>query len=89
MFYTTAERERRFRVITLKVPIAPDATTWAASINMEPLVQVLAQKSLMEGKTKLDIKHSGYYILSFVRNFISYLRYGINTYVIYHLTNRV
>jgi len=50
---------------------------------MEVLTHILAQKSLTEAKAKLDIKHAGYFILSFVRNFVSYLRHSVDGYVIF------
>jgi hypothetical protein len=73
-------------VITMRIPVSSDGAGWVASINMEVLVHVLAQKSLTEAKIKLDIKHAGYFILSFVRNFVSYLRYGVDTYVSPNMT---
>lgn len=68
-------------MLTWRVPVAPDVSTWIGCVNGRVLVHALAQKSMRDAKVKLNAREGVYAVLSFMKNFASYLKYGADNYV--------
>ncbi len=72
--YTTGERERRFRVITRKVPVAINIDQWLRSLNVGLISVLVAQQAFRVVEKSHQMSQGPQLVLEFAKLFFDFLQ---------------